>query len=99
MRNLFEADGSPTTTGKDCERNRRLAAIIDAMDHDFMGIVEDPNTLVSGVKIASVQLKEWTQLFLPSKVYKGIHGFPSAGQQELSAICKPRKTQSSYTCP
>jgi hypothetical protein len=47
MRNLFEADGSPTTTGKDCERKRRIAAIIDAMDHDFMGIVEGSNALVS----------------------------------------------------
>jgi hypothetical protein len=67
------------------------------MDPDFMGILEGPNALVSGAKTTSVQLEEWTQLFLPSKVHKGIFGFPTYGQQELSTIYKPYKTQSSYT--
>jgi hypothetical protein len=97
MRNLFETDGSPTTTGKDGERSRQLAEVIDAMDPDFMGIVEGPNTLVSGAKTASAQLEAWTQHFIPSKAYKGIHGFPSAGQQELSAIYKPDKLKVLFT--
>jgi len=97
MRNLFETDGSPTTTGKDGLRSRQLAEIIDAMDPDFMGIVEGPNTLVSGAKTASAQLEAWTQLFIPSKRYQGIHGFPSAGQQELCAIFKPEKLKVLFT--
>lgn len=97
MRNLFDTDGQPVTTGKDGERSRQLAAIIDAMDPDFLGVVEGPNTLVSGAKTATAQLEAWSQLFLPSKVYKGIHGFPSAGQQELCAIYKPDKLKVLFT--
>jgi hypothetical protein len=97
MRNLFDADGQPVTTGKDGARSQQLAEIVDAMDPDFMGIVEGPNTLVSGARTASAQLEAWTQLFIPSKVYKGIHGFPSAGQQELCAIYKPDKLKVLFT--
>jgi hypothetical protein len=97
MRNLFDTEGMPVTTGKDGVRSKQLAEIIGAMDPDFMGIVEGPNTLVSGAKTASAQLEAWTQHFIPSKAYKGIHGFPSAGQQELSAIYKPDKLKVLFT--
>ncbi len=97
MRNLFDSDGKPVTTGKDGDRSRQLAAIIDSMDPDFMGIVEGPNTLVSGAKTATAQLELWTQTFIPGKVYKGIHGFPSAGQQELCGIYKPDKLKVLFT--
>jgi len=97
MRNLFDTEGMPVTTGKDGVRSKQLAEIIGAMDPDFMGIVEGPNTLVSSAKTASTQLEAWTQLFIPGKAYKGIHGFPSAGQQELCAIYKPDKLKVLFT--
>lgn len=86
MRDLFEPDGSPITTGKDGKRSQQLAEIVKAMNLDFLGIVEGPDTLVNGSKTASSQLESWANHFLPGNSLKAIHGFPSAGQQELCAI-------------
>lgn len=86
MRDLFQADGGPIITGKEGARSQQLAEIVVAMNLDFLGIVEGPDTLVNGSKTASVQLENWVNHFIPGNTYKGIHGFPSAGQQELCAI-------------
>lgn len=86
MRDLFQTDGNPITTGKEGTRSQQLAEIVAAMNLDFLGIVEGPDTLVNGSKTASVQLENWVNHFIPGNTYKGIHGFPSAGQQELCAI-------------
>ena len=97
MRDLFDTDGIPKTSGKELTRSRQLAEVIQAMDPDFLGIVEGPNTLVDGSKTASAQLEIWTQTFITDSNYKGIHGFPSAGQQELCAIYKPDKINVLFT--
>lgn len=86
MRDLFQADGGPIITGKEGARSQQLAEIVVAMNLDFLGIVEGPDTLVNGSKTASGQLENWVNHFIPGNTYKGIHGFPSAGQQELCAI-------------
>ena len=91
MRDLFEEDGSLKTTGKDGKRSQQLAEIVRAMDPDFLGIAEGPNTLVNGSKTASIQLETWVQHFLPGSPLKGIHGFPSSGQQELCALYNSNK--------
>ncbi|MEB2775531.1 hypothetical protein SYJ56_09435 [Algoriphagus sp. D3-2-R+10] len=97
MRDLFDADGNPKTTGRELMRSQQLADVIQAMNPDFLGIVEGPNTLVDGSKTASNQMEIWTQTFLPNSNYKAIHGFPSAGQQELCAIYKPDKINVLFT--
>lgn len=97
MRDLFDTDGNPKTTGKELIRSQQLADVIQAMDPDFLGIVEGPNTLVDGSKTASAQMEIWTQTFIPASNYSGIHGFPSAGQQELCAIYKHDKINVFFT--
>lgn len=97
MRDLFEKDGSPITTGKQEIRSKQLAEIIEALNPDFLGIVEGPDTLVNGSRTATRQLEFWVSHFLPSHSFKAIHGFPSAGQQELCAIYKPDKIQVLFT--
>src|SRR5690606_14802147 len=97
MRDLFDTEGNPKMTGKELTRSQQLAEVISAMDADFLGIVEGPNTLVDGSKKASAQMEIWTQTFIPGSNYKGIHGFPSAGQQELCAIYKPDKINVLFT--
>ncbi|WP_026950105.1 endonuclease/exonuclease/phosphatase family protein [Algoriphagus mannitolivorans] len=97
MRELFESDGSPKTTGKPAARSRQLARVIQAMDPDFLGIVEGPDTLVSGIKTTSGQLNLWVNEFLPGSNYSAIHGFPSAGQQELGALYKTNKLKVLFT--
>ena len=97
MRDLFEKDGQPITTGKEEARSRQLADIIRAIDPDFLGIVEGPDTLVSGTKTSTSQLEAWSADFLPEFTFKGIHGFPSPGQQELCALYKPEKLQVLFT--
>lgn len=97
MRDLFDTDGNPKTSGKELTRSQQLADVIKAMDPDFLGIVEGPNTLVNGSKTASKQLEIWTQTFIHSSNYIGIHGFPSAGQQELCAIYNPDKVNVLFT--
>jgi hypothetical protein len=47
MRDLFEPNGNPKITGKEETRSKQLVAIIRAMNPDFLGIVEGPDTLVS----------------------------------------------------
>jgi len=97
MRDLFDKDGNPKTSGEEKLRSEWIAEIILAMDPDFFGIVEGPNTLVSQTKTASAQLELWTQEFLPGSNYKGVHGFPSPGQQELCAIYKADRLKVLFT--
>lgn len=96
-RDLFKEDRSLKTTGKDGKRSQQLAEIVQAMDPDFLGISEGPNTLVNGNKTAGIQLEKWTQRFLPCSQLKGIHGFSSSGQQELCALYNPNKFKVLFT--
>lgn len=97
MRDLFNTDGTPNTSGRDHERSQFLASIIENMNPDFLGIVEGPNTLVDQSKTASLQLESWLSEYLPSSNLKGIHGFPSPGQQELCALYNPDKIKVLFT--
>lgn len=97
MRDLFESDGSPITTGKEGTRSQQLAEIVKAMNLDFLGIVEGPDTLVNGSKTASGQLENWVNHFIPGNTYKAVHGFPSSGQQELCAIYDASKLKVLFT--
>lgn len=56
-RGLFKEDRSLKTTRKDGKRSQQLAEIVQAMDPDFPGIAEGPNTLVNGSKTAGIQLE------------------------------------------
>jgi predicted extracellular nuclease len=97
MRDLFESDGSPITTGKEGTRSQQLAEIVKAINLDFLGIVEGPDTLVNGSKTASSQLESWVNYFIPGNTYKAVHGFPSAGQQELCALYDASKITVVFT--
>ena len=97
MRDLFEPDGSPKTTGKDAFRSRQLADIIQAMGVDFLGIVEGPDTLVNGSKTTSGQLVAWANLFMPGHSFSAVHGYPSSGQQELGALFDYSKIKVLFT--
>ncbi|MBN3581727.1 hypothetical protein JYB64_04965 [Algoriphagus aestuarii] len=97
MRDLFDAEGHPITTGADGNRSKKLAEVVEAMDPDFLGIVEGPNTLVNQSKTASLQMEAWVREFIPSKNLNGIHGFPSPGQQELCALYNPDKIKVLFT--
>ncbi len=97
MRDLFEPDGTPKTSGKEGQRSRQLAAIIQAMNLDFLGIVEGPDTLVNGSKTTSGQLIDWANEFLPGHSFAAVHGFPSSGQQELGALYNSSKIKVLFT--
>ncbi|WP_157373458.1 endonuclease/exonuclease/phosphatase family protein [Algoriphagus terrigena] len=97
MRDLFHPDGTPITTGKDGKRSRSLAAIIKALQVDFLGVVEGPDTLVSGAKTSSGQLLAWANEFIPGHTFSAVHGFPSSGQQELGALFDHTKIKVLFT--
>lgn len=97
MRDLFQPDGSPITSGKEGLRSRQLADVIQAMKVDFLGIVEGPDTLVNGTKTTSGQLVAWANQFIPGHKYAAIHGFPSSGQQELGAFYDSTKIKVLFT--
>lgn len=97
MRDLFLPDGQPNTTGKDHERSQQLAKVISAINPDFLGIVEGPNTLVNQSKTASQQLEAWLATYIPDSKLKAVHGFPSPGQQELCALYHPDKIKVLFT--
>jgi hypothetical protein len=97
MRDLFEPDGSPTTTGKEAFRSRQIADILKAIKPDFLGIVEGPDTLVNGSKTTSAQLVSWADEFMPGHSFAAAHGFPSSGQQELGALYDKTKINVLFT--
>ncbi|MDX2477867.1 MAG: hypothetical protein QNL05_10950 [Gammaproteobacteria bacterium] len=63
MVNLFTKEGEPKTDGNDGERSGLLAEVVRTMDPDIIGIVEGPDTTVSGSKLASEQLEAWAALY------------------------------------
>jgi hypothetical protein len=91
MVNLFTRDGQPKTTGDEGRRSAQLAAVVKAVDPDILGIVEGPDTTVSGSKLASAQLETWAALHGLHELYRGVHGFPSPGRQELCALYRSDK--------
>lgn len=100
MRRLFDSDGNPKQVGqgsdqdkKDANRSVQLATVVKAIDPDILCIVEGPDTLKSGIKTASKQLEAWRDLHGLDPNYKGIHGIPSAGQQELCALYRKNKVR------
>jgi hypothetical protein len=97
MRDLFEPDGTPTTTGAEGARSQLLADIVKALQVDFLGVVEGPDTLVSGLKTSSGQLLAWANEFIPGHTFSAVHGFPSSGQQELGALFDHTKLKVLFT--
>ncbi len=97
MRDLFETDGSPKTTGNAGKRSRLLADVVKALQVDFLGVVEGPDTLVSGAKTCSGQLVAWADQFIPGHTFSAVHGFPSSGQQELGALYDHTKIKVLFT--
>ena len=91
MANLFTKDGEPETTGKDGERSAQLAEVVKTIDPDILGVVEGPDTTVSGTKSASVQLEAWAAHHGLDTSYRAVHGFLSGGRQELCALFKSNK--------
>ncbi len=97
MRRLFHKDGTPITTGDEGNRSQQLASIVSAINPDFIGIVEGPDTLANGSKTASLQLEKWGAHFGLNNHFKGVHGYPSNGQQELCALYDSSKIKVEFT--
>lgn len=96
MTRLFNVNGSLKTNGSAATRAAQLAAIVNKMAPDIIGIVEGPDTTVSGSRTASGQIETWaSSLGLHSK-YKAVHGFPSPGQQELCAMYRSDKVKVAF---
>ena len=91
MVNLFTKDGQLKTTGEAGERSGLLAEVVKAIDPDILGIVEGPDTTVSGSKTASAQMKAWAVYHGLDGSYRAVHGFPSGGRQELCALYRSNK--------
>lgn len=91
MVNLFTKNGQLKTTGEDGERSGLLAEVVKAIDPDILGVVEGPDTTVSGSKTASAQMKAWAVHYGLDDSYKAVHGFPSGGRQELCALYRSDK--------
>lgn len=88
MCKLFKSDGTPKVGNKQSED---LAKVVQQIDPDILCIVEGPDTLKSGTKTASSQLEEWRKMYNLCDDYRGVHGFPSGGRQELCALYKKSK--------
>jgi hypothetical protein len=56
MMRLFDTEGNLKTDTQSLKRGQDLAMVIGAIDADIIGIVEGPDTTVSGSKTASAQL-------------------------------------------
>lgn len=96
MSRLFETNGDLKTSGEEFERGRQLSQIVAEMDPDIVGIVEGPDTTVSGSKTASDELERWAALHGLNENFKGVHGSPSPGRQELCALYRSDKLNVLY---
>jgi hypothetical protein len=91
MKDLFR-DGVPKLPtdggddGEDGERSAAIAEVVQAMDPDILLVVEGPDTLADQSKTASGQLEAWRDAFGLDPAYRGVHGIPSGGTQELCAL-------------
>lgn len=90
MCKLFKPDGTPKANN---ERSQYLAEVVQKIDPDILCIVEGPDTLKNGTKTASSQLEEWRKMYKLCDDYRGVHGFPSDGRQELCALYKKSKVR------
>ena len=88
MMRLFDTDGKLKTDDESLQRAEQLATVVKAIDPDIIGIVEGPDTTVSGSKSAAAQLELWAGHYGLDDSYRGVHGFPSSGRQELCALYK-----------
>lgn len=88
MTRLFDTDGQLKTDNESMQRAEQLATVVRAIDADIIGIVEGPDTTVSGTRSAAAQLELWAGHFGLDNSYRGVHGFPSSGRQELCALYK-----------
>lgn len=97
MRNLFDENGEPFTQWEAWDRSKKLADVINAMELDFLWIVEGPDTKKDGTKTATAQLENWVWEFWLNENFKWVHGTPSNGQQELCALYDASKINVSST--
>lgn len=91
MANLFTKDGQLKIDGEAGERGALLAEVVKAINPDVHGVVEGPDTTVSGSKTASDQLKAWAVHYGLDSSYRAAHGFPSGGRQELCVLFRSDK--------
>jgi len=97
MRDLFNRDGTLKTGEEEVQRSTQLANVVRKINPDFIGIVEGPDTLANGTKTATQQLETWVAEHNLNPNYKGVHGHPSGGQQELCAIYDSAKIDVDFT--
>jgi predicted extracellular nuclease len=88
MMRLFDTQGNLKTDSESLQRAEQLATVVRTIDADIIGIVEGPDTTVSGTKSAAAQLELWASHFGLDNSYRGVQGFPSSGRQELCALYK-----------
>ena len=96
MSRLFDSNGKPKTTGAEAARASKLAKIVAKMSPDILGIVEGPDTTANGSKNASKQIEKWAATQGLDANYRGVHGFPSNGQQELCALYRSDKVKLAF---
>jgi endonuclease/exonuclease/phosphatase family metal-dependent hydrolase len=87
--NWFEADNSIKTTAGVTKKVNAFGTIISAIDADFIGIVEAPNTTHGGKSTVACLEALATRLGLRQS--KAAMGFTSRGSQEIAALFDPAK--------
>jgi hypothetical protein len=96
MTYLFDSDGNLKTDSESEQRAQQLASVVAAIDPDIMGIVEGPDTTVSGSKSASAQIEQWAAHYNLDASYRAVHGFPSGGRQELCMLYRSSRVDISH---
>lgn len=93
MVRLFDSNGDPKTTGSAFARSANLASVVRAIDPDVLGVVEGPDTTVSGNRNAARSLVKWARLHGLDPAYEAVTGLISGGTQELAALYRSSKVK------
>lgn len=93
MMRLFDTEGNLKMDNESLERAEQLATVVRTIDADILGIVEGPDTTVSGTRSAAAQLESWASHFGLDDSYRAVQGFPSSGRQELCALYKSSRVE------
>ncbi|MFC1482234.1 hypothetical protein ACFL51_00350 [Myxococcota bacterium] len=80
------------TDQKSVERLDAIAAALKLVNADFVGIVEAPNTKISGSESTTARLKTFATTY-GLRTTSAIISYVSAGQQELAVLFDPSKVK------
>jgi endonuclease/exonuclease/phosphatase family metal-dependent hydrolase len=93
---LFDADNSLKTGVQEQARLEAIKNVLSALQPDFVGIVEAPNSTADGQQSTVAKLENFAQ-YAGLPVSRAVMGYISGGTQEIGALFNPNKLTATHS--